>query len=85
MFKDYLKNKYREILPVLADKAVEIAESMSADGDTKKQFAVNFILKLLPASSAVKVVLGYLLNEIISDAVEFALRRLKKTENVQYT
>lgn len=68
------------MLPILADKAVQIAESMATDGNTKKQFAVNFILKLLPANPVIKLVLSYLLNEVVSDAVEFALRRLKRFE-----
>jgi hypothetical protein len=78
MLKKYLKGKYRELLAVLADKSVKFAEELDGEGSAKKKAAVDYVLKMLPLNPIIKPLVIYILNEAIDDAVELAVRRLKR-------
>lgn len=78
MIKRFFRSQYRGILVMLADKAVKFAEETGGSGQAKKLAAISYIVKVLPLNPILKPFIGYLLREVIDEAVEFAILRLKQ-------
>jgi len=78
MLKKFFIDKYKELLAVLAEKGIKIAENIEGEEKVKKEAAVNYILEMLPLSPFVRPLIYYFLKEAIDEIIEQTLCKLKQ-------
>lgn len=86
MLKNFLKNKFEDLIELHAKIAVEKAEEAfgNGNGEAKKTMAVTYIMqfiKLPPYLIFLKPFIGGALTKLIDKAVELAVDKLHDMQN----
>ena len=73
-----LRKLFKKTITKLADEAVQNSEDFlgSGKGKEKKELAVSYVIGKLPLPAIFKPALKVLLNDLIDESIEFAVRRL---------
>ena len=82
MFKKLFKNTVKK----LSDEAVKaVEESIGAGkGKEKKKLAISYVIDKLPVPGIFKPALKVLLNDLIDESIEFAVRRLNAAKSIEF-